>query len=119
MAKLRLRRRRKNGKIVVPKKSGTIGMPCSECDRLVDGISADSSSVICAYCVQKMILPPTIKKAKKAGVKGKRGRPRIHPVKPKRESTGWGRGWHLKKKFVAPDGRVFSRGKLVKKGVTK
>lgn len=28
--------------------------------------------------------------------------------------TGYGRGWHLKKKFVAPDGTVYSYGKKVK-----
>lgn len=29
-------------------------------------------------------------------------------------AKGWGKGWHLRKHFVAPDGRVFSFGKEVK-----
>lgn len=32
-------------------------------------------------------------------------------VKP---TAGFGRGWHLKKKFVAPDGTVYHKGKKVK-----
>jgi hypothetical protein len=29
--------------------------------------------------------------------------------------SGYGRGWHLKKRFVAPDGKIFEYGKEVKK----
>lgn len=32
-------------------------------------------------------------------------------VKP---TAGFGRGWHLKKKFIAPDGTVYHKGKKVK-----
>lgn len=34
-------------------------------------------------------------------------------VAKKTSDTGWGRGWHLKKHFVAPDGVTYSFGKPV------
>ena len=39
--------------------------------------------------------------------------------KPKKKSktyvskSGFPRGWHFKKEFIAPDGRKYSRGKLI------
>lgn len=30
------------------------------------------------------------------------------------KTSGWGRGWHLKKKFVAPTGDVYKFGQLIK-----
>ena len=30
-----------------------------------------------------------------------------------KKSAGWGRGWHLKKEFTAPNGDRYSFGKLI------
>jgi len=40
---------------------------------------------------------------------------KVRKVKVAKPTTGFGRGWHLKKKFVSPDGKVYSFGKLTKK----
>jgi hypothetical protein len=42
----------------------------------------------------------------------RRGRPRKldKVVSPR---AGWGRGWHLKQTFIAPDGTKYSRGQRV------
>ena len=37
----------------------------------------------------------------------------------KKATSGWGRGWHLKKSFKAPDGTVYCFGKPSKKGGKK
>jgi hypothetical protein len=33
--------------------------------------------------------------------------------KAQKASAGWGRGWHLKKEFTAPNGDRYSFGKLI------
>jgi hypothetical protein len=38
---------------------------------------------------------------------------KVKKVKVVSTNAGWGRGWHLKKKFVAPDGSVYSFGQKV------
>lgn len=36
-----------------------------------------------------------------------------HELNKTAPTSGWGRGWHLKKHFVAPDGTVWSHGKKI------
>jgi hypothetical protein len=38
---------------------------------------------------------------------------KVKVVKVASKASGFGRGWHLKKKFVAPDGTVYSFGQKV------
>lgn len=65
---------------------------CSACGEEEVQVSSDTKSVICAYCVQKLVAPPDnyIKKEKSD--------------KP--------RGWHFKP-FFEHNGEVFSKGELV------
>lgn len=65
-------------------------LPCRECREEYVEVTADIGSVVCADCVQKMIVAPPAPKV---------------PV-----GEGFPRGWHLKLHFVAPDGRIFVRG---------
>jgi hypothetical protein len=118
-----LRRTRKNARdLRLPIKRGLHGLDCKECGRFVDEVSADCNKVTCAICVQRMVEPPIPKKVPTVtltpeGVPRKRGRPRKNPLATVvKKSAGWGRGWHLKKHFVAPDGSVYANGKLKKKG---
>ncbi len=102
----------------------------------------ESVAVICSTCTMKrlpldaemkrklhMPVTPDVKGLRKRGrpvgskngvrkpkplSTGKRGRPKSLNPKPVSKFAGFGRGWHLKKKFKAPDGHVYSFGKKVK-----
>lgn len=69
----------------------TIGLNC-QCGEFVDNLPADTISITCPYCVQKMIEPPPVK------------------IKP---TVKYARGWHLMNHYKAPDGKVFKRGKEI------
>lgn len=43
--------------------------------------------------------------------------PKAQKPATQKKSAGWGRGWHLKKEFTAPNGEKYSFGKLVS-GIT-
>lgn len=66
-------------------------LSCSECNRDVICVG-DVAAVVCAYCVQKMLIPP------------KNTTRLVKSNKP--------RGWHFKAYFEQ-DGVVYSRGKVV------
>ena len=71
-----LRKRRKNARVVVTAR-GIKDLEC-ECGWMVE-VAADTKRVICAYCVQKMVDPPSPPKPivlDEFGKKRKRGRPR-------------------------------------------
>lgn len=82
--------------------------------------TADKSirAILCGSCTARLAgTPEQIGKVPKVNV------PKVKKVKVKVQkvvsaTTGFGRGWHLKKKFVAPDGKTYSFGKIVtsKKG---
>jgi len=95
---------------------GTQVLACSQCaDDVI--CSPYASAVICSSCVAKSVAPPEFKKVKPKGTgTGKRGRPRIHPIKV---PSGFPRGWHFKKKYVHTDGSVWSRGKRVETKLVK
>ena len=69
---------------------GKVCMCCHKCGREVVGIGEETASVICSYCVSRMI-------------------PLEQPkgYKP----TGRPPGWHWMKEFVDKDGKVFHFGK--------
>jgi hypothetical protein len=117
-------------------KTSLVTLKCSSCATPTKA-GSETVSVLCPNCTQKSLPTPDWGYHKKMNVdpnapKRKRGRPRKNPVvvdvnAPKRKrgrprtrltpierpNSGFGRGWHLKKKFVAPDGRKFSFGKPV------
>lgn len=74
------------------KNKDPIALECSKCWRTVENLNADTSSVICSYCVQGMVDPPEIRNTKE---------------------TGRPRGWQFRAKYRAPDGTLYSRGKIV------
>ena len=55
-----LKRRRKTSR---PIKQGTVGLGCDECGRYVE-VDADTTKVICSYCVHKLVDAPTLPKTK-------------------------------------------------------
>lgn len=69
----------------------SIALECSKCHRVVEQLNADTASVICSYCVQLMVEPPTMKKA----------------------SSGRSRGWQFKKEYQSPEGVLYSYGEPV------
>ena len=60
----------------------------------IENVGMGVKSVICWQCTAKMVAPPT------------------NPVKAK-GGEGYPRGWHLKKHFEAPDGKIFEYGEEI------
>lgn len=98
MLKRRRKNASKNGR-PMRSKSSFKTLTCSKkgCTREVE-VDTDCTEVICWECVSKMV-----------GVDPKYLRPQ-GKVEKKKE-TGFPRGWHLYKRFVHSDGRVFELGK--------
>lgn len=71
---------------------GTQWLLCSNCQQEEIEVTGDVSRVICSICVQRMVPPPVVKQVAK-------------------KKTSFPRGWHFMKRFVAPDGTVYERGK--------
>lgn len=70
-------------------------------------------AILCSSCVAKLAgSPQAIGKFPKPQVK-KEKKAKVKKAKVVSAAKGFGRGWHLKKKFVAPDGTVYSFGQLV------
>lgn len=85
---------------------------CFFCHTTVTRADVRSKSVLCSTCVSKLVgSPQSIGRVPKAPKSVKT--PKVKKVKVVKPSTGFGRGWHLKKKFVAPDGTVYSFGQKV------
>lgn len=78
------------------RKKERVNLSCS-CGTVVERLDADTASVICSSCVQTMVPAPS--KPKHIADANKEKRPR---------------GWHFKKKYVSPSGKVYSFGKEVK-----
>lgn len=107
-----------------------IALKCVFCKELV---KADNTikAVLCSRCTARLTgspveigkfpkdtTQPKVKKVKgKKVVKKKRVKKSTKKgavSKPTSKTSGWGRGWHLKKKFRAPTGDVYKFGQLVK-----
>lgn len=93
---------------------------CFFCKVDVPRADARAKSVLCSTCVSKLVgSPQAIGKAPKQVKINPEVRelrvvtPKAKKVKVVSKATGFGRGWHLKKKFVAPDGTVYSFGQKV------
>lgn len=70
--------------------TGSKYLLCKECKEEESLVSKDTKSVICAYCVQKMLAPP-------------------HNYKPEASGDTRPKGWNLKK-FIELDGKVYVKG---------
>ena len=80
--------------------------------------TADKSirAILCGSCTARLAgTPEKIGKAPKPNVPKVKKVRKVKVQKVVKVSSGWGRGWHLKKKFVAPDGKTYSFGKVVRK----
>jgi hypothetical protein len=96
-------------------------MKCMFCKTEEPRADKKAKAILCGNCVAKLASPPAAYKAtprveaEEAPVKRGRGRPKKDTTAPKKvasvKSTGFGRGWHLKRHFVAPDGTTYSFGK--------
>jgi hypothetical protein len=80
----------------VAKVTGKHILYCSQCDDGSMEVSLEITKFICSYCVQKLVAPPENYK--------------------KSEHEGYQRGWHFKKRYEAPDGKIYAFGKLVEEG---
>lgn len=76
---------------------------------------ADKSirAILCGSCTARLAgTPEQIGKFPKVNVPKVKKVKKV-AVKKVSASSGWGRGWHLKKKFTAPDGTRYSFGQPV------
>lgn len=88
---------------------------CFFCKAEVPKADNKARAVLCSNCVARLAgSPAAIKKVpspiKKKPVKVKKER---KPAKIVSATKGFGRGWHLKKNFVAPNGDKYSFGQKV------
>lgn len=68
---------------------------CYSCQEQAFTVATDIVRVTCGTCVQKIVAPPE------------------NYSKQASPTAGFPRGWHFKKRFEAPNGDVYSFGKLV------
>ena len=103
---------------VLRKKSGTkVVIECFFCGSSVS-TDSDTRAVLCSRCTARLAgTPQQINKFPKREVsmteivtKQTKAPKAPKTVKP---TTGFGRGWHLKKEFTAPNGDRYSFGKLI------
>ncbi len=75
----------------------------------------DAKAILCGSCVSKLVgSPAAIGKAPKSSAPKVKKEKQVKVAKPASKTAGFGRGWHLKKSFTAPDGTKYSFGKPVK-----
>jgi hypothetical protein len=77
----------------IEKVTGYHELECSMCGVEVCLVSKDICKFTCSRCVQNICAPPENYK--------------------KREHDGYQRGWHFKKRYEAPNGKIYTFGKLV------
>ena len=96
-----------------------IQLDCSSCGSSVSADS-DTRAILCSRCTARLAgTPQQINKFPKREVsmtdivaqqpKAEKA-PKTTNTKP---TAGFGRGWHLRKEFVAPNGDRYSFGKLI------
>jgi hypothetical protein len=96
-------------------------MKCIFCKTEEPRADRKVAAVLCSTCVSKLASPPAgMKVAIPASTDATTPTPAKKPRAPRgskpkvvKESQGFGRGWHLKKHFVAPDGTTYSFGQKV------
>ena len=94
-----------------------IQLDCSKCGSSVSADS-DTRAVLCSRCTSRLAGTPTeINKFPKREVSmtdivAQQNQTTKTP-KTKKPTAGFGRGWHLRKEFTAPNGDRYSFGKLI------
>ena len=104
-------------KVVRNKSTSRITMSCFFCGSSVSA-DVDTRAVLCSRCTSRLAGTPTeINKFPKREVsmtdivaKQTKAPKAAKTTKP---TAGFGRGWHLRKEFVAPNGDRYSFGKLI------
>ena len=104
---------------VLRKKSGTkVVIECFFCGSSVS-TDSDTRAVLCSRCTARLAgTPQQINKFPKREVSMTDMVAKQTPKAPKAQkvtkpTTGFGRGWHLRKEFTAPNGDRYSFGKLI------
>ncbi len=109
-------------KVLRKKSTNKTTMDCFFCGSSVSA-DEDTRAVLCSRCTARLAgTPAEINKYPKrevsmTDVMAKTPRTPKAPktVKP---TAGFGRGWHLRKEFTAPNGDKYSFGKLVTSGMS-
>ena len=76
---------------------GRHDLPCKRCGELVYDLYPDVTAVTCDYCIQFLVEPPEI----------------LVKLKAASEKEVKSKGWHFKKHYVSPSGKIYSYGKEV------
>lgn len=112
------------------KASPKINLKCVFCKEMVK-TDHTIKAVLCSRCTARLTGSPVeigkfpkdttkkvVKKRKVKKVKIKKvvrkTRRKVAKTVVVSKTAGWGRGWHLKKKFVAPNGDTYKFGELIK-----
>ena len=115
---------------VVRRKSNTkVQMECFFCGSSVSADS-DTRAILCSRCTARLAgTPEQINKYPKREVSmtdmvAKQTKTPKAPKAVKNDNMKMfggnpGRGWHLRKEYVAPNGRVYNFGKLVSEGTVE
>jgi hypothetical protein len=94
-----------------------IQLDCSKCGSSVSADS-DTRAILCSRCTARLAgTPEQINKFPKREVSmtdivAQQNQTTKTP-KTKKPTAGFGRGWHLRKEFTAPNGDRYSFGKLI------
>jgi hypothetical protein len=96
---------------------------CVFCKTEVYKSNPDSGWILCSMCVATLMEhrpvkystdPIRVTRTEDVSPHPRRvKKQRVVAKKPAGTPTGFGRGWHLKKHFVAPDGTEYSLGKKI------
>ena len=95
-------------------------MKCLFCRTEEPRADKGAKAVLCGSCVARLagapagstkarVSPPEAPTVRVTKAKGKK----VTPKQTVGSGKSFGRGWHLRKHFVAPDGTVYSFGKQV------
>ena len=111
------RRKIKKSKSARSTKIRKVELECFFCGA-VESTDEDTKTILCSWCTARLAgTPVEINKYPKTRevsmtdiVKTPRAKKAAQPAK---KTSGWGRGWHLKKEFVAPTGEKYSFGQLI------
>lgn len=106
-------------KITRNKSTSKMLMDCFFCGSSVSA-DADTRAILCSRCTSRLAGTPTeINKFPKREVSmtdivAKQTKtPKAAKAANTKPATGFGRGWHLRKEFTAPNGDRYSFGKLI------
>lgn len=83
----------------------------------------DTRAILCSHCTARLAGTPVeinkYPKQREVSMTELVKAPKAKKTIVAKKSAGWGRGWHLKKEFVAPTGEKYSFGKPIVVETTK